>query len=103
MVLLNSFPLSVIKMDIGPNRLIQALKIAAATVFASLLGMAIALVNFENASVMTKIHELPESVLISGPKRSAWTLWFGLSGVARGLKGASRVWCWKGSFTIWHV
>ncbi len=89
--LLNSLPLSVIRMAIGPNKLIQALKIAEATVLASLLGRAMALVNFVNASVMTKIQVLPDVVLRRGPNKSAWTRWLGRSGVSRGLKGASLV------------
>ena len=101
--LLNSFPLSVIRMAMGPNKLIHALKIAEATVLASLLGRAMALVNFVNASVTTRIQVLPEAVLRRGPNKSAWTRWLGRSGVSRGLNGANRVWCWNGSLVIWHV
>ncbi len=65
--LANSLPLSVIRVCIGPKLDIQILKIASETVGAFLFGRAAIFVNFVNASVMTKIQELPLDDFRIGP------------------------------------
>ena len=85
----NSRPLSVTRSFIGEKMEIQLFSMALVTVMASLFGIGTTLVNLVNASVRMRSQLFPACEVLRGPKRSAWTLWFGMSGGVAGL-----TWTW---------
>ena len=100
----NSFPPSV-TISIGmPYLQNHFLKIASATVAASLLSMASSSTYFANVSAMHQIYFFPLPDTTKNPNRSAWILWLGSVHWGNGDSKAGLVWSLVlHNWHFWHV